>query len=183
MSPRSEPPFRTGNVLTTVFTGTLTERLGAPVEHIPTPERLDAWFAENGLAVAPCTTDDLRAAVDLREAIHRAAVAAATMEPLPRDAVEVINRASAAGVAWPCLDTDGRRVWRWPGGGSPIDALSVVAADAIDVLSGGRGGRFALCASPTCREPFLDTSQNRTRRWCDMNYCGNRHKKARFRGK
>lgn len=183
MSPRSEPPFRTGNVLTTVFTGTLTERLGAPVEHIPTPERLDAWFTENGLAVAPCTTDDLRAAVDLREAIHRAAVAAAMREPLPRDAVEVINRASAAGVACPCLDTDGRRVWRWPGGGSPVDALSVVAADAIDVLSGGRGGRFALCASPTCREPFLDTSQNHTRRWCDMNYCGNRHKKARFRGK
>jgi predicted RNA-binding Zn ribbon-like protein len=39
---------------------------------------------------------------------------------------------------------------------------------------------LALCASPTCRAAFFDTSQSRTRKWCDMNTCGNRQKKARF---
>ncbi|MFC6161758.1 CGNR zinc finger domain-containing protein [Kribbella jiaozuonensis] len=40
-----------------------------------------------------------------------------------------------------------------------------------------RRGRLALCASPTCQAAFFDTSQSRTRKWCDMNTCGNRQKK------
>ena len=62
-------------------------------------------------------------------------------------------------------------------------ALGVVAADAIDVLSGARQGTIALCASATCRAAFFDTSRSRTRRWCDMNTCGNQQKKARLKGK
>ncbi len=60
------------------------------------------------------------------------------------------------------------------------DALGVIAADAIGIIAGARDGRLALCASPTCRAAFFDTSRSRTRRWCDMNTCGNREKKARF---
>jgi predicted RNA-binding Zn ribbon-like protein len=56
----------------------------------------------------------------------------------------------------------------------------VVAADAISIIAGERDGKLALCASPTCRAAFFDTSQSRTRKWCDMNTCGNRQKKARF---
>ncbi len=63
------------------------------------------------------------------------------------------------------------------------DALSVIAADAISVIAGERDGRLALCASPTCQAAFFDTSQSRTRKWCDMNTCGNRQKKARFNAK
>lgn len=100
---------------------------------------------------------------------------------MPLQQVEVINRACSAGAVSAHLSPDGSRTWQWHGEGTATDALSVVAGDAIDVLSGKRGGRLVLCASPTCREPFLDLSQNRTRRWCDMNYCGNRNKKARYR--
>ncbi|WP_169813391.1 CGNR zinc finger domain-containing protein, partial [Nocardia vaccinii] len=67
--------------------------------------------------------------------------------------------------------------------GSPTcveDALGVIAADAISIIAGERDGKLALCASPTCRAAFFDTSQSRTRKWCDMNTCGNRQKKARF---
>jgi predicted RNA-binding Zn ribbon-like protein len=28
----------------------------------------------------------------------------------------------------------------------------------------------------------MDTTRNRTRRWCDMKACGNRNKVRRFRG-
>lgn len=56
----------------------------------------------------------------------------------------------------------------------------MIAADAIDVIAGEREGRLALCASPTCRAAFFDTSQSHPRKWCDMNTCGNRQKKARF---
>jgi predicted RNA-binding Zn ribbon-like protein len=39
--------------------------------------------------------------------------------------------------------------------------------------------RIHQCANPNCTLYFLDTTKNGTRRWCDMNTCGNRAKAAR----
>jgi predicted RNA-binding Zn ribbon-like protein len=174
------PDFRLGTVLATSFTGTLSERHGNAVERIPTPQRLVDWLAVYGLAVDSCTTAQLDRARELRESIHLAATAAAVRDPLPAPAVRVINDRSAEGRAAAVLTPEGKRQWRLGPGSRVEDALSVIAADAIDVISGERDGRLALCASPTCQAAFFDTSQSRTRRWCDMNTCGNRQKKARF---
>lgn len=177
------PEFRVGSVLATTFTGTLTERRGTPVERIPTPERLADWLSERNLAVDNCSPDDLTAAVELREAIHAAATAGALGQPHPRDAVEVINRFAAHGGAVPALSTDGHRRWLIGEPATVAAALGVVAADAIEILAGVRPGALALCASPTCRAAFFDTSRGRTRRWCDMNTCGNHEKKARLKAR
>ncbi|WBB58313.1 CGNR zinc finger domain-containing protein [Streptomyces sp. WMMC500] len=174
------PEFRLGSVLATSFTATLTERRGNPVERIPTPQRLVDWLAVSGLPVDDCTTTQLDRARELRESIHAAATAAALQEALPASAVHVINDRSAAGRAAAILTPEGTRQWRLSSGSRVEDALSVIAADAIDIISGERAGRLALCASPTCQAAFFDTSQSRTRRWCEMNTCGNRQKKARF---
>ncbi|MFD4777164.1 CGNR zinc finger domain-containing protein, partial [Streptomyces sp. NPDC058427] len=101
-------------------------------------------------------------------------------EDLPAPAVHVINDRSAQGRAAAVLTPEGERRWQLGPPSCVEDALSVIAADAIGVISGERDGRLALCASPTCRAAFFDTSRSRTRRWCDMNTCGNRQKKARF---
>ncbi|RDI58995.1 CGNR zinc finger domain-containing protein [Nocardia pseudobrasiliensis] len=174
------PEFRLGNVLATSFTGTLSERHGDPVERIPTPHRLVDWLTVSGLAVTSCTTVQLELAWELRESIHAAATAAALQDALPAAAVQVINARSTQGRAAAVLTTEGARQWRLSSPTRVEDALGVIAADAIDLISGERDGRLALCASPTCRAAFFDTSQSRTRRWCDMNTCGNRQKKARF---
>ena len=174
------PDFRLGSVLATSFTATLTERAGEPVERIPTPQRLADWFGVVGLTTGPCTDEDLSRAVELREAIHRAATAAADDEPVPQHAVRVINAHSARGRAAAALTPHRERRWRLSRETAVDDALGVIAQDAIAVLSGERAGRWALCASPTCRAAFFDTSRSRTRRWCEMNTCGNREKKARF---
>ncbi|MET8999533.1 CGNR zinc finger domain-containing protein [Amycolatopsis sp. NPDC004169] len=177
------PDFRLGTELATSFTATLTERCGDAVERIPTPQRLADWLAVSGLAVDSCTAAQLDLARELRESIHAAATAAARREPLPATAVRIINDRSLAGRASAVLTPDGTRAWRL-GPDSPVeDALGVIAADAIAILSGERDGKLALCASPTCQAAFFDTSQSRTRRWCDMNTCGNRQKKARFNAK
>ncbi|MFF0265473.1 CGNR zinc finger domain-containing protein [Kribbella sp. NPDC004536] len=178
--PAGFPDFRLGTVLATSFTGTLSERRGEPVERIPTPERFVDWLAVYGLAVDSCTAAELDLARELRESIHAAATAAALQDSLPAAAVQVINDRSAQGRAAAVLTPEGRREWRI---GSVDDALSVIAADAIAIIAGERDGRLALCASPTCQAAFFDTSQSRTRRWCDMNTCGNRQKKARFNAK
>ena len=162
------PDFRLGKVLATSFTATLTERHGNAVERIPTPHRLLDWLALNGLAR------------ELRESIHVAATAAAIQDALPASAVQVINDCSAEGRAAAILTPEGKRQWRLSSASCVEDALSVIAADAISIIAGERDGKLALCASPTCQAAFFDTSQSRTRRWCDMNTCGNRQKKARF---
>ncbi|MFV0130783.1 CGNR zinc finger domain-containing protein [Streptomyces sp. HMX112] len=174
------PDFRLGNVLATSFTGTLSERYGNAVERIPTPQRLIDWLAVNGLAVDSCSTAQLDLARELRESIHAAATAAAVQAALPASAVRVINGRSAQGRAVAILTPEGKRRWRLSSASCVEDALGVIAADAISVIAGERDGRLALCASPTCQAAFLDTSQSRTRKWCDMNTCGNRQKKARF---
>ena len=174
------PDFRLGNVLATSFTATLTERRGNAVERIPTPQRLIDWLAVNGLAVESCTTAQLELAWELRESIHAAATAAAIQDPLPASAVQVINDCSIQGRAAAILTPEGNRRWRLSSASCVEDALGVIAADAIRIIAGERDGKLALCASPTCQAAFFDTSQSRTRRWCDMNTCGNRQKKARF---
>ncbi|MCQ9131857.1 CGNR zinc finger domain-containing protein [Streptomyces hilarionis] len=174
------PDFRLGNVLATSFTGTLSERHGDPVERIPVPHRLVDWLTVNGLAVDSCTTAQLALARELRESIHVVATAAAVQDPLPVTAVQVINDRSAQGRAAAILTSEGKRQWRLSSVSCVEDALGVIAADAISIVAGERDGKLALCASPTCRAAFFDTSQSRTRKWCDMNTCGNRQKKARF---
>jgi predicted RNA-binding Zn ribbon-like protein len=174
------PDFRLGSVLATSFTGTLSERHGNAVERIPTPLRLVDWLAANGLAVDSCTTAQLELARELREAIHAAATATAIQHALPASAVQVINDCSIQGRAAAVLTSEGSRQWRLSSASRVEDALSVIAADAISIIAGERDGKLALCASPTCRAAFFDTSQSRTRKWCDMNTCGNRQKKARF---
>ncbi|WP_116199865.1 CGNR zinc finger domain-containing protein [Amycolatopsis circi] len=178
--PAAFPDFRLGTVLATSFTATLTERRGDAVERIPTPQRLADWLAVSGLAVDACTTAQLELARDLRESIHAAATAAALHEALPASAVQVINDRSAQGRAAAVLTPDGERRWQLSSATAVEDALGVIAADAISIISGERDGKLALCASPTCQAAFFDTSQSRTRRWCEMNTCGNRQKKARF---
>ena len=174
------PEFRLGNVLATSFTATLTERQGNAVERIPTPHRLVDWLAVNGLAVDSCTTAQLDLARELRESIHVAATAAALHADLPASALHVINDRSIQGRAAAILTPEGKRQWRLSSASCVEDALSVIASDAISIIAGERDGKLALCASPTCQAAFFDVSQSRTRRWCDMNTCGNRQKKARF---
>jgi predicted RNA-binding Zn ribbon-like protein len=178
--PAGFPEFRLGSVLATSFTATLTERRGDAVERIPTPQRLVDWLAVNGLAVDSCTAAQLDLARELREAIHLAATAAALQDALPASAVQVINDRSVQGRAAAILTPEGKRQWRLGSSSRVEDALSVIAADAIEIIAGERDGKLALCASPTCQAAFFDTSQSRTRKWCDMNTCGNRQKKARF---
>ncbi|MBN6039926.1 ABATE domain-containing protein [Amycolatopsis sp. 195334CR] len=177
------PDFRLGTELATSFTATRTERCGDAVERIPTPQRLVDWLEVSGLAVESCTTEQLELARELRESIHAAATAAATQEALPAAAVRVINDRSVQGRAAAVLTSEGKRRWQLSSTSSVEDALSVIAEDAISIIAGERDGKLALCASPTCRAAFFDTSQSRTRKWCDMNTCGNRQKKARYQAR
>lgn len=70
--------------------------------------------------------------------------------------------------------------WRWREAGDNLNkVLWPVVRDAADLLTSEQLQRVSRCADDRCGWFFIDTSRNRSRRWCDMKDCGNRAKVRR----
>jgi predicted RNA-binding Zn ribbon-like protein len=123
----------------------------------------------------------LRRAIHLREAIYRAFSAISHgLRPEESD-LAVLNTELAGLLAKSRLGWRGDGLdWQWAGGARALDRmLLAVVRDAADLLTSGQLDRVGQCADPRCGWLFLDTSRNRSRRWCSMAYCGNRAKAKR----
>lgn len=74
----------------------------------------------------------------------------------------------------------GQLRWRWP---AEADALELPIWPALwsaaELLASPELARVRECAGVGCSWLFLDTSRNRTRRWCSMDDCGNQAKARR----
>jgi predicted RNA-binding Zn ribbon-like protein len=173
-----EFPFRSGR-LCLDFVATLGSRGQLNLERLRVPGDLERWLAQAGLGVrGPVSPADLAAAVRLREAIYGLVL----LGPGDRrpGAARVVNQMAAPAPLAPELDDSGRGS-AWAPGGTVTQALSSVARDAIDLLSGPLIGRVRSCAGPDCTILFIDTSRPGTRRWCSMEACGNQAKSAGLR--
>jgi predicted RNA-binding Zn ribbon-like protein len=177
--------FRLDNdVLAFRFTATLSHRAGAaPFERLASPERLRLWLRAAGLDPGrDGTRAELAAAIELREAVYRLAVATTQGTTRPVADVATLNDLASQGRATPALTGTGR-AWVL-GPDQPVtDALAVIAHDAIAVLGAEDTARIKICDGPDCAGLFLDTSRGNNRRWCSMNTCGNKAKKARMAGR
>jgi predicted RNA-binding Zn ribbon-like protein len=154
-------------------------------ETLHEPADLAEWLAQPPLAAAltvPASTRDLTAAKTLRQAIWDAAHARAARHPLPAKAVTAINQAAAAAPLRPALTPDGTAA-EWTPPVRATQALSMLAREMIDLLSGPLAERIRECASDTCPMVFVDTSRPGARRWCAMERCGNRHKLREHRAR
>lgn len=60
---------------------------------------------------------------------------------------------------------------------TPLGFETALAVSALSLLSGQEWRRIRIC--PNCNWLFSDRSRNRSRLWCDMSVCGNRHKARR----
>ncbi|MEU4579194.1 ABATE domain-containing protein [Nonomuraea sp. NPDC023979] len=150
----------------------------AVFESLHEPADLAEWLAHPSIAAvmtAPLTVHELTAAKALRQAIWDAAHARAAHRPLPAEAIETINRAAAAAPLVPELAADGTTAG-WAPPVRAAQALSTLAREMIELLSGPLSGRIRECASDNCPLVFVDTSRPGARRWCAMERCGNRHK-------
>ncbi len=124
----------------------------------------------------------LTRAIELREAIYRILVELAHCCIAPAEDVELLNR--AIGEALCCarlVPENGGFVWAWPAEDERLDmVLRPVVWSAARLLTSGELVRVGQCADEQgCGWLFLDTSKNRTRRWCNMGDCGNRAKARR----
>lgn len=145
-------------------------------ETLHKPADLAEWLAEPPLSAAltqPVTTRHLAAAKELRQAIWDAAHAQAAHRPLPAQSIAAINWAAAAAPLVPELAA---ATARWASPVRATQALSTMAREMIELLSGPLAHRIRECASDNCPLVFVDSSRPGARRWCAMERCGNRHK-------
>lgn len=172
--------FETGRLCLN-FTATLAERHGTSFDRWHSPGDLARWCAEAGLlAPARITDKDLAKARELREAIYRLVQARAGGKLTRPVDVALVNNWAAQPVAAPMLDGKGTSITH--AARDPLAAnLSAIARDAIDLVAGPDLARLRECAEHSCSVLFVDLSRPGKRRWCSMNRCGNKMKKAAFR--
>jgi len=185
-----------GGELALDFANTASGR-GSPSQqdHLRSGQNLLEW-ARHARALGPADGEWLRRALaadpalgarmlaralDLRESVHAAGAAIATGAPAPGAAVETIARTHAACLACARLAPfEGRYVWSWSPSESAIEAvLGPIALSALATLTQGDLSRIKQCQGDRCGWLFFDATKNRSRRWCEMEVCGNRAKQRR----
>ncbi len=168
-----------------------------PVEHLQNYHDLVAWSLEQDIVdqeqaerLRHNAAQDKEAAAgvvarghELREAIYRIFVAhthasEATAEDLAR-----INQELARMAPFERIERVGQAYrWNW----TASDALDrmlwpIIRSAGLLFTNEALLARVGQCADDRgCGWLFLDLSKNHSRRWCDINDCGNRAKQQRY---
>ena len=193
-SEQAERPKLVGGAPCLDFTNTVDWRgRDHPVDSLRDYEDLVEWSLTAGIleeaeterllklgALSPQHVESVyRSGVELREATYRvlraacegASPEAADLALLNQVLSEALSHTRLAGV-------DG--VYRLEYDSNPPESiLWRLAANACELLTSEDLTRVKRCASEECGWLFLDLSRNRSRRWCDMESCGNRMKARR----
>lgn len=167
----------------------------APEEQLTTYADLVHWAQGMGLlseddaeallrqaANQPALAAEFHAwAIELREAIYHIFAAIANGEPPTQYDLDVLNEALPQAFNGPALvPTAEGFTWRYHTGSSLDRMLWPVLRSAARLLTSSELDRVGQCADDRgCGFLFFDFSRNRSRRWCDMNSCGNRAKAQR----
>ncbi len=149
---------------------------GGPAERLAAPADLVEWMAAADLVTATIAVGDR----DLAEV--RALRAALRPALLAADGPAVAALAEGWLAHAPgCLAVDPRTLeTRFRPAEATCRCLMVpIVLDALDLVR-GFPGRVRECAAEDCTAVYLDTSRNRSRRWCSMERCGARSKAAAY---
>jgi len=196
MASRTPPKYDlVGGRLCLDFCNTTSDRRGYPEERLETYADVVGWGWRAGILNTEeaarlsrlgsrSPTEALgvwERALRLREALTSIFAAVAEARRIRPGSVEVLNGELAGAMARSqVVPTDTGFTWLWAEGGRALDCvLWPVARSAADLLTEGPLGAIRRCEGRGCGWLFLDTSRNRTRRWCDMRICGNRAKARR----
>jgi predicted RNA-binding Zn ribbon-like protein len=123
----------------------------------------------------------LRACRELREALYRIFSGQAAGAGADSQDLERLTATASRAAARLRLEPAGRGyAWRWHGLETSLEApLAPIARSAAELLTGDDLDRVRQCDGERCTWLFLDSSRNRSRRWCSMESCGNRAKARR----
>jgi predicted RNA-binding Zn ribbon-like protein len=186
----------TGNWLCLDFANTMSDRPSdSPQELLKSYNDLVSWAAQahivteneaerlrNEAVSRPAEASAvLKRAIDLREAIYRIFSALGNDSSAEEADLVILNGALSEGMAQAHIVPKANGFsWDWSGKEDALERiLWLVVRSAADLLVSEELDTVRVCASEDCQWLFLDTSKNKSRRWCDMKSCGNRAKARR----
>jgi predicted RNA-binding Zn ribbon-like protein len=142
-------------------------------DQVDTPERLRDWLVERSLLAVDATIDEEahRQTLEFREAVRALALANGAMELDPA-AITTLNRLGAEASLSVLMDSDGYPELHPVGEGLQQTfghLFSIIYTAMVD----GSFLRLKGCANDTCQWLFYDQSKNRSKKWCEMQTCGN----------
>jgi predicted RNA-binding Zn ribbon-like protein len=125
----------------------------------------------------------LRRAVTLREALYETLSARAAGVPPPPRALKRINAFLPDALKRSRIVGKEKRFdWEFSADMRSLDRLLwIIGRAAVELLTSDDLALVRECAADDCGWLFFDRSRNRSRRWCNMQVCGNRDKVRRFR--
>jgi predicted RNA-binding Zn ribbon-like protein len=117
----------------------------------------------------------------LREAMYRVFTTRSAGGVLPNDDLQLISEENARAAVNRVLTPVGfgSCTFEWRTYDELDRPLWPVAVSAVTLAASADAERVKECGGDNCNWLFLDTSKNRSRRWCDMKECGNREKARR----
>ena len=186
-----------GNELALDLANTASGR-GSPtyLDHLQRAEHVVAW-ARNARALSPSDGERLQASLaanpklaqrlvkrtlELREVVYAIGESIAAKRGADAAAVEQLKRVHAECLARAKLvPHEASFVWAWDPADGPVEAiLGPVTLSALTLLTQADLSRIKQCRGDRCGWLFFDTTKNKSRRWCEMEVCGNRAKQRRF---
>lgn len=190
-----------GGVLCLDFANTASARdTATPTEQLHDYDDLVVWAERIG--IVDSTASDIlqqeaarrpetaaavfQQALALREAIFRIFAAQIAGVPPASGDMALLNAAIAASYPHLRLITDGAAgfIWEWEEAPQQLDrVLWPVVRSTVETLVSAELARVRMCQGEHCGWLFVDRSKNHSRRWCDMQECGNIAKVRRYRRK
>jgi predicted RNA-binding Zn ribbon-like protein len=138
-------------------------------------------LSDGGWVLDAVSAPELRALRDLRPRLRM--IFDATDE---RKAVLQLNRLLSENHALPQLtDHDGNWHFHYtqPGASLAVRVATTCAMALLTIMRTDGLTRFRICAAEECTNVLLDTSKNRSRRFCDAGTCRNRANVAAYRAR
>ncbi|MBA2272460.1 MAG: CGNR zinc finger domain-containing protein [Actinobacteria bacterium] len=151
-------------------------------EYLPDAEAVAAFMQDHGLSPPPSIgKKEIENIHALRERL-----AAAFMAPDERTSVAILNELlDEVGTHPQLTDHDGGN-WHLhyvPAGEAVSQQLTTVAAMGLATVIAEHGfERIGVCSADECRDVFIDTSRNKSRRYCDDS-CSSRVNVAAYRAR
>lgn len=152
-------------------------------DRLARPEDLAAFLAAHRDSYArPVTDEDVVAVRRLRGELRRAFT-----ETDEGEVVSLLNALLAEANALPQLSDHDGEPWHLhftPPESSLMAHMAAESAMGLVIVLRDHGlERLQVCAAQGCSRVFVDTSRNRSRRYCDPGTCGNRTNVAAYRAR
>jgi predicted RNA-binding Zn ribbon-like protein len=176
MSKTQEAPGRLEQVRE--FVNTLD--LGTGTDELATPSALGEWLAAHELGEVRATRQDLRRAIELREALRAVMLAHNDRQPVPSEISATLDSA-ARRARLQLRFGEGAVALLEPDATGVAGALGRLLAIVSGAIADGSWERLKACREHTCAWAFYDHTKNRSGAWCTMDVCGNRAKARAYR--